>query len=85
MIAGGPLFGLAIPAFKSVQEKSRQVQACNNARRIIVALHAYAKDHEGKYPEGSTSNEAFRELFRGGYVDDKRIFSAPASPFIPGK
>ena len=83
MIAGGPVLNLAIPAFNGIQEKARQMQACNNARQIILALHAYAKDHEGKYPEGSTANEAFRELFRGGYVDDERIFSAQVSPFVP--
>ena len=58
------------------------MQAVNNARQIILALHAYAKDHEGKYPGGSTANEAFRELFRGGYVNDDRMFSAPASPYV---
>lgn len=76
------LFGLAVPAFSSVQERARQVQAVNNARQIIITLQSYAKEHEGKYPESSNANEAFRELFRGGYVDDERIFTSPASPYV---
>jgi len=80
---GGIPCGLVVPALNGAQERARQMQACNNARQILLALAAYAQDHGGDYPTGATANEAFRELFRGGYVKDERIFSSPASPFIP--
>lgn len=59
------------------------MQATNNCRQIIISLKAYAADHQGRYPDGTTANEAFRELIKSGQLEDERVFSAPASPFVP--
>ena len=73
------LAGLAVPAFNGVQEKARLLQAGNNARQIIIAMKAYAGDHNGQYPDAheskpQTSNEAFRLLIKNGLIDDERFF-----------
>ena len=36
---------------------------------------AYAQTHEGKFPDGKSSNEALRQLFVAGYISDESIFS----------
>lgn len=41
---------------------------------IHQACFAYASYHEGKFPDGKTSNEAFRQLFIAGIVDDEKLF-----------
>ena len=64
------------------QERARQMQATNNCRQIIISLKSYAGDHAGKYPDGATANDAFRQLFKGGLLEDERIFSAPNSPYV---
>ena len=43
-------------------------------RQIGESCAAYAKAHEGNYPDGTTSNEAFRQLFIAGLIDDERLF-----------
>ncbi len=55
--------------------------ACNNARQIIRLLQNFTADHDGKYPGGTTSNEAFRELFKAGLVEDEKIFTTASSPY----
>lgn len=74
-------------AFRASQEKARLMQACSNARQIIICLNNYAADHGGRYPDGEqglkTSNDAFRVLFKAGLVEDERAFTAHMSPFVP--
>jgi len=82
------LAGLAVPAFNGVQEKARQMQAVNNCRQIIISLKSYAGDSGGNYPDFNksdppqTSNDAFRLLIKAGLLEDERVFSAPASPYV---
>ena len=83
------LAGLAVPAFNGVQEKARQMQGANNCRQIIISLKSYASDYGGNYPDfdkndpPQTANDAFRHLIKGGQLEDERVFSCPASPYIP--
>jgi hypothetical protein len=44
----------------------------------------YANDHEGRYPTGKSSTEAFQKLIDGGYIADPSIFYAE-NLHIPGK
>ena len=74
--------GFVIPQFGAPHNKARQLQAVNNCRQIIGGLRAYAIDHAGKYPEGETANDVFRELFKAGLFQDERAFSASASPYV---
>ena len=67
--------------------------ATSRAREVIVALHAYAADHNGRYPDSigevETANDAFRELFKPAsssaisVLKQERIFSAASSPYEP--
>lgn len=41
---------------------------------IHLACFAYASGHDQKFPVGKTSNEAFRQLFIVGFVDDEKLF-----------
>lgn len=82
------LLSALVPTFNSVAPKANQTVTAGNCRRIITALRLYAQDHKGKYPDADasepmTSNDAFRVLFREGYVDDERCFGANVSRFVP--
>ncbi|MBL9115586.1 MAG: type II secretion system protein [Verrucomicrobiaceae bacterium] len=80
--------GMALPAMNNVTQNARMTTAGNNARQIVVSLKSYAGDNQGLYPDFNrkdppqTSNDAFRLLIRGGMVEDERIFTAPASPYV---
>ena len=74
--------GLLIPARHSVSAMAPIIVAQNHCRQIVIELKAYASDHGSKYPEGATSNDVFRELIKGGQLEDERIFSSPGSPYV---
>ena len=76
------VFALPMEREPRVQELARQMQAVNNCRQIIISLKSYASDHGGKYPDGATANDAFRELIKAGLMEDERVFSAPKSPYV---
>ncbi len=66
--------------------------AMRQAYQIHQALFAYAQTHDGNFPvppqEGSdhlTSNEAYRELFRAGLLDDEKLFYVQRSAWHDGK
>lgn len=75
--------GVAIPAFNGIAAKSRMMWASSNGRMILISLKSYAGDHDGTYPEGATSNDAFREIFKAGMLDDERPFTTASSPYVP--
>lgn len=49
-------------------------------------LTIYAAHHDGVFPVSSTtSNDAFRELFRAGLIDDERLFYMEGCAWCGGK
>lgn len=50
--------------------------AMNDCRQVIVSLKNYSGDHEGRYPDGKTSNEALRQLIKEGQLEDERLFAS---------
>ncbi len=58
------------------------MRAVDHLRDIIGALKFYAAEHDGKYPEGATSNDALRELYKAGFFDDERCFTVENSPYV---
>lgn len=74
--------GVAVPWWRGVNEKANQMWAMSNCRQIAVCLKSYAGDHGGHYPDGLTSNDAFRELMKEGLLDTEIVFSAPNSPYV---
>lgn len=83
VVVGILIVFLAIPAQDVISDKSNQMKATSNCRQIMMAMKAYAADHNGKYPTGETANEVFRELIRAGILEDERIFGCPLSGYIP--
>jgi hypothetical protein len=80
------LVGALIPAFNQVSVKAPQSMAIGNCKQIATALKIYAGDHGGKYPDSAepsptTSNQAFRILFREDVLQDERLFNCPMSKF----
>ncbi len=53
---------------------SASMQMC---RTIDLAMFSYAGDHNGKYPDGSSSTEVFQQLLDGQYITDPAIFYLP--------
>ncbi len=52
----------------------RAKAAMKQAYQINQALYAYAQGHDGAFPDGKSSNKAFRKLFQEGLVDDEKLF-----------
>ncbi len=81
------LAGLLLPAYNVAAQKAHLIQSSSNARQIVLVLRNYAGDHNGSFPDSSrdtrpaTSNDAFRELFKAGLLEDEKIFSAAHSPY----
>lgn len=48
------------------------------ARVLAMALYAYAKAHDGKYPTGASSTEVFQKLIDGHYLSDPGTVFDPA-------
>lgn len=69
--------GWAVPALLHyVQLSIVQGRETLKGREILLALNAYAAEHDGRYPEGATANDAFRWLFKGGYVTNEYLFGS---------
>jgi hypothetical protein len=75
--------GLLIPSGSRISPVARMMQASSNCRQILISLKSYAGDHDGRYPDGNTANEAFRELFKAGLLEDERAFTVSSSLFEP--
>lgn len=55
------------------------VTALENVKHISKALRHYAQDHDGKFPESSSSsNQAYRKLFPE-YMEDEKVFFVAGS------
>ena len=48
-----------------------------------LAMFSYANDHNGVYPTGGSSTEAFQRLLDGAYVTDPAIFYIPMAGKVP--
>ncbi len=81
MIAG--LAVLAVFGARTMLQSSKQAASAGNLRNLGVALHLYAQDHDGKFPETTHTEElegawvySLREYL--GDFDEARI--CPADP-----
>ena len=57
------------------QEREEAERIMKNVYQMHQALFAYAQSNDQNFPEGQTANEAMRELFIKGLVDDERLFA----------
>jgi len=55
-------------------EEAHEIDGVTQAQAIVKAMHAYAADHGGAYPSGSTSTEIFQKLLDGHYVTGPETF-----------
>ena len=56
------------------QEMEEAKAIMRQAYQMHQACFAYAQSNDQQFPEGQTANEAMRELFIKGLVDDERLF-----------
>jgi hypothetical protein len=61
------------PISKGIEE-AHEFDGVAQAQAIVKAMHAYATDHGGAYPEGGTSTEVFQKLLDGHYVSNPKTF-----------
>jgi hypothetical protein len=63
---------------------ARVTTAFRQACSLKDAWAAYASAHDDRYPTGEhSSNEAMRELFRAGFIDDEAMFFVRGSAWCP--
>ena len=55
---------------------SQYLSSCwKNFQAVEDSCDAYARAHDGRFPDGKSSNEALRQLFVAGYMADEKFFS----------
>ena len=54
--------------------KARESASVQTAHLLGLCLYSYANDHQGLYPDGTSSTEVFQQLLDGGYVTDPAVF-----------
>lgn len=64
---------LMFPVIKYVKTRTDKVMCMNNIRAIGLAMHIYAKEHEGRFPGD------IKELYNKKYLADRRFADCPAS------
>lgn len=77
------LTGFAWPIYTSYQENfSKKMLSIYEGRFTALhsVFHNYAVHHDKHFPDGKTSNEAFRKLFQGSLVDDESLFLIADQP-----
>jgi len=75
------LAGIALGPINKGIERAREAVAMQRARQIAIVMYEYSMDHNGAYPEGTTSTEVFQKLIDGNYVKDASLFYLS----MPGK
>ena len=81
----GVLVGLIVPCFGRVLETADRMVCAANLRNLGLALHGYAKDHDGWFPvEDLCGNPqpVLVESLYGPYVCDRRVFYCPSASQI---
>jgi hypothetical protein len=74
-------FGICLGPIAPGSRWSPESAAMQTTRSIALAMHGYAQDNNGTYPDGASSTEVFQKLLDGNYVSDPTIFYQP----LPGK
>lgn len=74
------LGGFGMTYLGIMEVRANQTESHRRCRSIIAALRVYAGDQGGLYPDGidqaiTTSNEAFRTLFREELIENETVFS----------
>lgn len=70
--------GLALgPFVRKARERAYTAACANNLRKISLALHKYAKDHDGAFPAVSNLTE-----FVGSLADPNTLYAEDLSIFI---
>ena len=78
LLLGGGIF--LKPWVVRGRDEMRAKAAMKSTYQIHQTLFAYSTMHDGNFPTAEhTSNEAFRELFKAGLVDDERLFFVKGS------
>ena len=77
----GILTSIILPALTTTKEAANRAKCAVNLRSLGLAAIQYANDHKGRFPEGKGKGtiEICSILYRGGNVDDVRVFECPSS------
>lgn len=80
------LIAATMPVIKYYASRRNFVVTVSNCREVMACLKRYSSDQGGRYPDADSvhpvsANQAFRVLFREGYIQDEHIFGAGTSPF----
>ncbi len=77
----GILAAILIPVVSSVRDSARGAKCLSNLRQIGMAFHAFAADHEDRFPgimyAGAPSHPLLQLL---DYADDPELFICPSDP-----
>lgn len=72
---------ISVPTIPPGNAHPSENVAMQNARSIALLMFQYSIDHDGQYPQGKNTAEAFQKLIDEKYTTDPAIFYMP----LPGK
>ena len=75
------LAGIALGPITMGIKAAKGSASMQTTRAIALAMYQYEIDHQGAYPDGSTSTEVFQKLVDGKYITNPGIFYI----VMPGK
>ncbi|MES2706027.1 MAG: type II secretion system protein [Verrucomicrobiota bacterium] len=83
LVLAGFLILVAGPFRISRGRDTKAFSEAKSGKAIYNWLQAYANDHDQVFPVAkNNSNEAFRQLFTGGYLTDEEIFAIPGDAWL---
>ena len=88
------LITLLLPAIEGARDAAQVAGCANNQHQLLVALHTWGADNDGKYPLGSGYGSTFPQRgLRGSgdffdvlapeYIDPSEVWYCPDGPLAP--
>lgn len=74
----GILTAIIIPATTKGIEMARRSSCANNLKGIGTAMLNYANDHRGDLPDGDSLTDVAKELHKGAYLTELRLWHCPS-------
>ena len=82
MVIIGILLSLLLPGVFQGRDYALRTKCANNLHQIAIALLAYAKDNNGKFPPDGSPGSSWGNHLYPEYLDTEEVFDCPSHSFV---